>query len=217
LNEGLSHIAEELLYYRVSGNSPKSNLSFTFLTSSQAQAAAFDTYEGENFLRLASYAKAPETNSPYGVGNLLETRGAIWQLLRYSADRKGGSERSIWYPLVNTAATGQSNFNAVFGSVTAMAHDWSIAQLADDRGLGVSAIYTNPSWDFKSLMTPLNGGSFPLLTHSLATLAVDVSLSGGGSAYARFRVAANTIAKVATTSSSVAVPSNIDITLVRTQ
>ena len=26
LNEGLSHIAEELLYYRISGNSPRSNI-----------------------------------------------------------------------------------------------------------------------------------------------------------------------------------------------
>jgi len=217
MNEGLSHIAEELLYYRVSGNAPKSNISLATVTSTQAQADAANTYISQNFLRLRTYMIAPETNSPYGVGNLLETRGAIWQLLRYSADRKGGTERSIWYPLVNTTLTGQANFNAVFGSVTTMAHDWSIAQLADDRGLGVASIYTNPSWDFKSLMPPLSGGTFPLLTHSLTSTAVDVSLAGGGSAYVRFHVAANTVAKIAATSSSVAVPSNIDITLVRTQ
>lgn len=217
LNEGLSHIAEELLYYRISGNAPKSNISLTTVQSNQAQLDAANTYVFQNFLRLRTYLQAPETNSPFAQVDGLQMRGAIWELLRYSADRKGGTERSTWYPLVNSTSTGQTNYNAVFGNIITMSHDWSIAQLADDRGLAVSAIYTNPSWDFRSLMTPLNGGTFPLLTHSLTSTAVDVSLAGGGSAYVRFHVAANTIAKVAATSSSVAVPANIDITLVRTQ
>jgi Bacterial Ig-like domain (group 2) len=217
LNEGLSHIAEELLYYRISGNAPKSNISLSMIQSTQAQLDAANTYVFQNFLRLRTYLLAPETNSPFAQVDGLQMRGAIWELLRYSADRKGGTERSIWYPLVNTTSTGQTNYNAVFGNIITMAHDWSIAQIADDAGLGVSSIYANPSWNFRSLMPPLNGGSYPLLTHSLTSTAVDVSLAGGGAAYVRFHVAANTIAKIAATSSSVAVPSNIDITLVRTQ
>lgn len=217
LNEGLSHIAEELLYYRISGNAPKSNISLSMIQSTQAQSDAANTYVLQNFLRLRTYLLAPETNSPFAQVDGLQMRGAIWELLRYSADRKGGTERSIWYPLVNTTSTGQTNYNAVFGNIITMAHDWSIAQITDDAGLGVSSIYTNQSWNFRSLMPPLNGGSYPLLTHSLTSTAVDVSLSGGGAAYVRFHVAANTIAKIAATSSSVAVPSNIDITLVRTR
>src|SRR5665213_1864566 len=37
LNEGLSHIAEELLYYRISGNTPKSNIGLALVQSTQAQ------------------------------------------------------------------------------------------------------------------------------------------------------------------------------------
>ncbi|MEP7087093.1 MAG: hypothetical protein ABI884_07140, partial [Gemmatimonadota bacterium] len=216
LNEGLSHIAEELIYYRISGNTRNSNIGISTLQSSQAQLDAANTYIVQNFLRLKSYMISPEINSPYSQVDGLEVRGAIWQLLRYSADRTGGTERSAWYPLVNTTATGQTNFNAVFGSITSLAHDWSIAQVADDAGLVVAAGYTNPSWNFRSLLPPLNGGAFPLLTHSLVS-PVDVSLSGGGSAYLRFRLAANTISTLTASSSSAAVPASVDMTLVRTK
>jgi hypothetical protein len=217
LNEGLSHISEELLYYRISGNAPKSNIGLPLVTSTQAQLDAANTYQLQNFFRLRSYMVAPEINSPYSQVDGLEMRGAIWQLLRYSQDRKGSSERVTWYPLVNTTLTGQANFNAVFGSITTMAHDWSIAQLTDDAGLGVLANYTNPSWNFRSMLPPLSGGSFPLLTHALLSTPLTITLNGGGSSYVRFRVAANATAIVAATSSSSALPSSVDLTLVRTQ
>lgn len=217
LNEGLSHIAEELLYYRISGNTRNANIGISTLQSSQAQLDAANTYIVQNFLRLRTYMIAPETNSPYSQVDALEMRGAIWQLLRYSADRKGGTERSVWYPLVNSTATGQANFNSVFGNIITMTHDWSIAQVTDDGGYTIGANYTSPSWNFRTLLPPLNSGTFPLLTHSLVSTPVDVSLAGGGSAYLRFRVAANTVAKLSATSSSAAVPASIDMTIVRTQ
>ncbi|HEY7860727.1 MAG TPA: Ig-like domain-containing protein [Gemmatimonadaceae bacterium] len=217
LNEGLSHIAEELLYYRISGNTPKSNIGLALVQSTQAQLDAANTYQLQNFLRLQSYMVAPESNSPYAQIDGLQMRGAIWELLRYSQDRTGGTERGAWYPLVNTTLTGQSNFNAVFGSITAMAHDWSIAQLTDDAGLTVNANYTNPSWNFRTMMPPLSGGSFPLLTHSLTATPVDVTLNGGSAAYVRFRVPSSTTAIVIATSSGAAVPANVDLTIVRTQ
>jgi uncharacterized protein YjdB len=217
LNEGLSHIAEELLYYRVSGNATKSNIGLTLVQSSQPQVDAFNTYQIQNIGRLKSYMIAPETNSPYSQVDGLAMRGAIWQLLRYSADLRGGTERSNWYPLVNATTTGQTNFNAVFGSITTAAHDWSIAQIADDAGLGVAAAYTNPSWNYRSMVAAINSGAFPLLTRSLTSTALDVSLNGGGSSYVRFRVAGSTVATLKATSSGVALPSSVDLTLVRTQ
>jgi uncharacterized protein YjdB len=217
LNEGLSHISEELLYYRVSGNATKANIGLSVLQSSQPQLDAFNLNEIQNFLRLRSYMISPEINSPYSQIDNLEMRGAIWQLLRYSQDRKGGTERSTWYPLVNTTSSGQTNFNAVFGNITTMAHDWSIAQLTDDAGLSAAASFTNPSWNFRNVMPALNSGAFPLLTHPLLSSPVSVSLNGGGAAYVRFRVAANVVANVLPKSSGVAVPANVDLTLVRTQ
>src|SRR4029077_5234429 len=123
LNEGLSHIAEELLYYRMSGNTPGSNIDSTLLRSSPAQLNAVNTYQLDNLVRAGLYMRAPETNSPYGQVDLLEMRGAIWQLLRYSADRKGGLESSTWKALVNSTTSGQMNFNAVFGSIITNARD----------------------------------------------------------------------------------------------
>jgi hypothetical protein len=145
LNEGLSHIAEELLYYRMSGNTPGSNIDLTVVQSSQAQTDAINNYQVNNLVRAGLYMQAPERNSPYGLTDLLEMRGAIWQLLRYSADRKGGVERSTWSSLVNTTASGQANFNAVFGSIITNARDLAVAQFADDAGLGLDATFTNPS------------------------------------------------------------------------
>jgi hypothetical protein len=217
LNEGLSHIAEELLYYRVSGNSPKSNIDLSVIQSSQAQLDAANLYEVQNMLRLRTYMIAPEANSPYSQVDALEMRGAIWELLRYSQDRKGGTERSTWYPLVNSTTTGQTNFNAVFGNITTMAHDWSIAQITDDGGFAVGANFTNPSWNFRTLLPALNSGTFPLVTHALVSTPVDVSLAGGGSSYLRFRLAASATTLISATSSGVAVPGSVDLTVVRTQ
>ena len=217
LNEGLSHIAEELLYYKESGNSPRTNIDLAKIQSSQAQIDAANTYVLQDMLRLNTYMASPEVNSPYSPVDVLEMRGAIWQLLRYSADRKGGTERSTWYSLVNTTATGQANFNAVFGSITTMAHDWSIAQIADDAGLTLNANFTNPSWNFRKVLPAVGGSGYPLLTHSLVSAPVNVTLNGGGSSYVRFRVAASTTANVVSSSSTQPVPSSVDLTLVRTQ
>ena len=217
LNEGLSHIAEELLYYRMSGNSPRANIDLNLLLSSQAQVDAVNTYQSNNVGRLMTYMSAPETNSPFSQIDGLEMRGAIWQLLRYSADRKGGTEQSTWSALVNTTASGQANFNAVFGNIITMSRDWAVAQFTDDAGLGVPASNTNPSWNFRSVLPALNGGNFPLFTRALLTTPVNITLNGGGAAYMRFSVAANVPATVSATSSGQAVPTAVDFILVRTQ
>lgn len=216
LNEGLSHIAEELLYYRISGNSPRTNIGLSVAQSTQAQVDAFNTYQLQNMSRLLTFMKAPETNSPYAANADFATRGAVWQLLRYAADRKGESERSTWYPLVNSTTAGQANFNAIFGNITTMTRDWAVAQFMDDAGLGPSSVYTNPSWNYRSLLPAINSGAWPLLTRSLTVSPVSVTLNGGGAAYLRFHVDAGVFATVAVTSSGQAVPSSVDVILVRT-
>lgn len=217
LDEGLAHIAEELLYYRISGNSPRSNIDLALVQSTQAQRDAANNYQLQNFLRLMTYMEAPESNSPFGQTDLLEMRGAIWQLLRYSADKQGGTEQSTWFALVNSTTSGQANFNAVFGNIITNTRDWAVAQFADDAGLGVTANYTHPSWNYRSLVPPLNGGTSPLLTRALLASPVSLTLNGGGAAYLRFSVAANAPASIAATSSGQPVPTAVDFILVRTQ
>ena len=217
LDEGLAHVAEELLYYRISGNSPRANVDLPLLLSSQAQIDAFNAYGVGNFDRLMTYMAAPETNSPFGQTDLLEMRGAIWQLLRYSADSKGGVEQSTWSALVNSTTAGQTNFNAVFGNIITMSRDWAVAQFTDDAGLGVAANYTHPSWNYRSIMPAINSGAYPLLTRPLLTAPVNVTLNGGGASYLRFRVGANVPASIGATSSGQPVPTAVDFILVRTQ
>jgi hypothetical protein len=163
-----------------------------------------------------TYMVAPEVNSPFSQTDGLEMRGAIWQLLRYSADRKGGAEQATWSALANSATSGQTNFNAVFGDIITNSRDWAVAQFTDDAGLGVAANYTHPSWNFRSLIQGL-ASPYPLLTRALTTAPVSVTLNGGGAAYLRFSVAANLSATIAATSSGQAVPTAVDFILVRTQ
>jgi hypothetical protein len=217
LNEGLSHIAEELLYYRISGNAPRSNINLSLVESTQPQVDAFNTYALGDFNRLRTYLASPEINSPFSQVDGLQMRGAIWQLLRYSADRKGGVEANTWSALVNSTTAGQTNFNAVFGDIITNSRDWAVAQFADDAGLNVSANYTNPSWNFRSIMPALNtGGTYPLLTHALLGTPVDITLNGGGAAYLRFGVGANVTANIRGNSAGQPVPSAVDFILLRT-
>lgn len=217
LNEGLSHVAEELLYYRVSGNRPRANIGLALLQSTQAQLDAVNTFQIQNFSRLLTYARAPEVNAPYAQNDEFATRGAIWQFLRYAADRLGGTERNTWYALVNATTNGQANFNAVFGSITTMARDWAVAQFMDDTGLSTVSNYSHPSWNYRSILPALNSGAWPLQTRSLLSSPISVSLSGGGAAYIRFRIAEAGLATVFATSSGQPVPSSVDFILVRTQ
>jgi hypothetical protein len=217
LNEGLSHIAEELLYYRISGNSPRTNINLAVLQSSQAQLDAVNTYQIQNLSRLMSYMQSPEINSPFSQVDGLEMRGSIWELLRYSADRKGGVEQTTWSALVNTTLSGQANFNAVFGNIITNTRDWAVAQYVDDAGFALTANLTNPSWNFRSILPAINGGTFPLLTHAVLSSPVSVTLNGGGAAYLRFGAAATVPAGIAATSAGVAVPAAVDFMLVRTR
>jgi hypothetical protein len=64
---------------------------------------------------------------------------------------------------------------------------------------------------------PLLFPPYPLLTHTLLSAPVNITLYGGGAAYLRFGVAANTPAIISGNASGQAVPSAIDFILLRTQ
>jgi hypothetical protein len=218
LNEGLSHIAEELLYYRMSGNAPLQNIDAVRVESSQAQLSAFNNNQSQNISRLSTYLGAPELNSPYALVDGLPMRGAIWQMLRYAADQKGGAQQQTWRALVNTRTNGQTNFNAVFGNITTTARDWAVAQFVDDLGFAVPSRYTNPSWNYRSLFDAIGSPTLPLLTHQLvAGTNVQMSLVGGGAGYTRFGVNAGVAATTSVTSQNQAVPPAVNFLLVRTK
>ena len=188
LNEGLSHVAEELLFYHEGASAPKLNLDLTALRGTTQLKDAFNADQSSNAARYREYLIAPTTNSPIRNDDSLGTRGATWDFLRYSADRKtrtGGTDASVWFALVNSSTNGIANLRQVFGAnVGAMLRDWSVSNYTDDLVAGVSADFTQPSWNWHSVFPALGSGSavYPLSITGLTASGVNGSVIPGGAA-----------------------------------
>ena len=218
LNEGLSHIAEELVFYRVSGLTPGQNIDSLRLRSSQRVLDAVNGYQVSNLGRLDLYLEAPETSSPYADNDELETRGATWQFLRYAADRKGGNQSATWRALVNSRVAGFANLTPVFGDVLPLIRDWAVAQYTDDAVSGVDARYTHPSWSYRGTVPLLRSPRvFPLKTRMVSDASQTFTLAGGGAAYLRFKVAAGGTGSVRVTSQGTTPGPAVQLVLVRTK
>jgi hypothetical protein len=222
LNEGLSVIAEELMFYRVSGMGPRENVGIDALLASSARTDAVNAYQVGNFNRVIEQLRYPESNSPFDNLDELGTRGSTWQFLRYAADQSGIDEQTLWQKLVNARTTGVANFNAAFGAdFMTLVRDWATARYVDDWVPQVPATYQQPSWNYRSILpTLVPTRTFPLRTWTLGNAApLRVVLRAGGAAYVRFGVAAGTTATVRATSgaSGGVVPSEVSFTIVRTR
>lgn len=222
LNEGLSHIAEELIFFRTSlGLSPGSNIALSDLTTgpnASRRVAAFNTYANQNYGRLRSWLQRPDTAGAFKNSDRLAVRGAIWAFLRYAADRKGGAQTSTWYDLVNSSSSGKTNLTEVFGGTPdEWLRDFTAAMYADDAVAGVAATYTQPTWNFRSVYGGLGG--YPLGVRSLSD-GVGLTLSysaGGGGAYARFGIPAGGFASVTSLSGGIPPTSPYSLIVVRTK
>jgi len=223
LNEGLSHIAEELLYYRQSGLTPRLNINSRTITATATSVNIFNNDQADNFGRYAVFLGKPSQTSVYAGNDSLETRGATWNLLRYLADQHdtGPSDASTWQALVNTTLTGKQNLAHVFGSnIMTQIGDWATSVFSDDLP-GVPPTFQEPSWDMREIFPHLSNTntSFPLKVVPLgdsspATLSIDA----GGVAYLRFSVAPNTQATINWSGASGApAPAGMQFTVVRSQ
>lgn len=204
MNEGLSHIAEELLFYRTSGLQPRTNLDATAITASQSRVDAFNQHQVGNFGRYIEFLKKPELSSPYADNDSLSNRGAVWSFLRYAADRKATSDGTVWRDLVNSPSIGMVNLNQVFGSdVMSWFRDWSVSVYTDDK-VAVASQFQQPSWNFRSILPRLGIATYPLKVRPLTNATTTtVALTGGGSVYTTFGVPAGGNAGVSWTGSNV--------------
>ncbi len=208
LNEGLSHIAEELLGHGASELAPRQNIDLNRLVSSVELQNVFSTFHGSNFDRLRRYYENPDTASLIGADRLA-TRGATWQFLRYAADRKGGSEASFWRSLIDSGSSGLANLRAALGTEPMdWVQDWTVAIYTDDAVPNMGARFEQPSWNFRSVYygfvvsgQPLR--RYPLLTRTLNEGAeTPLSIRAGSAAYLRFRVAPGGRAEVRTSATA---------------
>jgi hypothetical protein len=219
LDEGLSHVAEELNFFAASGRAKRSNLIYD--KSDPKFGAAFSTFEANNFLRYALYLQRTETQSPIGFDLLdddLYTRGAIWSFLRYTADHlPADQENPFWYKLVNSTTSGVANLTNALGTAPySLLRDWAISVYMDDIAPGVDARYEQPSWNFRSALPTYTSIPFQLITRTLNNNSpVSLTLAGNGVSFLRFTVANGQEGLVTVTSGGQPLPSTVQLSVVR--
>jgi hypothetical protein len=218
LNEGLSHIAEELLFYHRAQRGPRQNLGSAVVATGTASREAFIAFGQQNEARYGEYLRNPEGSSPYEDDDDLGTRGAAWAYLRYVADRRNGNDAQLWFSLVNNEVTGLANLQEVLGQdPIALARDFVVSVYTDDAVSGIPAIFTQPSWNHRTLRTVFSSG-FNLKVRPLASGGTqDMVLTRGGAAYLRAAVTAGRRGSVQLTAGSAALPDNVQVTVVRTR
>jgi len=222
LNEGLSHAAEELLFFQTSGLSPRSNLGLTQVQAGGPRAVnAINAYHVANLQRYRRFLEAPEIHSAYDSVDNLEARGAAQNFLRYAVDRVPQGEEAFFRALVDGPQVGWENLATRVGGGTMLRRwyaDWTVAHFADDRVPGIQTAFRHLSWSHPSLFAGLNVSTYPLRTRLLTPQnPVSVQLRAGGAVYGRFTVPGPGVARITTSTGGGALPAELHLTLLRTR
>ncbi|HEV7389351.1 MAG TPA: hypothetical protein VGN73_12135, partial [Gemmatimonadaceae bacterium] len=220
LDEGLAHIAEELMFFRSTGLAPGQNISYQAIQASPGLQEAFDNFEAPNVRRFIGYLTT-RAAAPYVNNANITTRGAIWSFLRYAADRRGGAETQMWFQLANPPVDvhGIGNITrAVTDDLGGWVRDWTIANYADDYVPGVQPVFTHPSWNLRSTIEAVNQGFWPLDTQQLETETITaISITDGTGAYLRFGVRPGSVGGGRVSARGVTVPAGFALSILRTK
>jgi hypothetical protein len=225
LNEGLSHIAEELAFYRSSGTAPRQNLGAQL---SLAQAP-FREFAYRNWSRYFLFTFFPGSQGPVGLtddDDDLETRGAAWSFLRFAADHRAqaGNEAAFWQSLENSNTPGMQNLLDHVGADTRLlARDWALSNFPDDL-VPTDEKYTQPSWDLRHVPGFRSPSVLNLVSPTQAnpsTSTITVTLGALSSEFIRFAVGTNQEAYVRAAGSPAAsnlpLPPHVLLAIVRTK
>jgi hypothetical protein len=232
LNEGLSHIAEELLYYRETGFQPRQDLHDADIHASFAKYQFWKADAGSNFSRLLGYIADPGAASPLDpAANVsVETRGAVWAFLRYAVDRLFPSDAGVWARFTNTESLGLATVSeALLTDPKPLLADFVVANYVDDLGISSDPRYSHKSWDFRDIysktfgnrdannvFTPL--GYYPITTFGLLDGTPRSAVIRGSSAsYYRLAVPAGREALLTFASGQGAPNSLLQFIVVRTK
>ena len=222
LDEGMSHIAEELNFFRAAGRLPRSNLD-NGIFSDPVSSAAYSTFSINNFRRYGQYLARTETQGPVGFDAFdddLPTRGAVWSFLRFAADHVApGNENALWFKLVNAKTSGMTNLTSALGvPPNTLLRDWATSVFLDDNAPSVDQRFQQQSWNARSVITGAGTSApFPLVTRLLNIdgSLLSTNLVGNGVAFLRFSVASGQDALLTTTSGGQALPSSVKLSVVR--
>jgi hypothetical protein len=224
MDEGLAHIAEELIFYEAAGLGPNLDLDAAVFGDPTALDAFFK-YGESNFGRLRQWLLSPHTSGPFELDDDLATRGAIWSFLRYAADRTTGADSLFWQDLVNATTAGMENLEEVLGADADPGfRDWAAAMYIDDAAGVPPAAYTQPSWDFRDMYENLDYDPGPACSCAYELdvrdpangVAEAFTLSeGGAAAYVRMGVTSGAFAGLTVLSGGVAPPATVRIAIIR--
>lgn len=223
LNEGLSHMAEELLYYRRTAKAPRTNIGGSVIFASQPTFADWVDDMSGNFINYFYYVSDPASNGPLIGTDGIETRGATWAFLRYLADQKFAADGSLWFNLVNSGETGATNLQNRLGidaaGLRGSLRDFTIALYADDFVGSIAPKYTQPSWDNRSISAGLRDFAWPLVTVGLKETEINpATIRAGGFKVFRFTGLSSVDAYIRVTGTAgSALPAGITVSVVRTQ
>jgi len=229
LNEGLSHIAEELLYFREATMQPRQNLTDAGIRTDPAKYALWKANAGSNFSRFLQYIQDPGSASPLDPDDVLATRGATWALLRYAVDRFFPSDASVWARFTNTESFGLNTMKeALLTDPLPVLADFAVANYVDDLGISTDPRYQHASWNFRDIYSKTFGsrvtgvfvplGSYPIMLNGLGNNAVTGSnVHGGSASYYRLTVPAGKEALLTFGSSSGTLNPLMKYMVVRTQ
>ncbi len=140
LDEGLSHVAEEIVGLAAGGHGVRNNLTFNDVTGSapapigatETQTDVFNTFFIDDFGRLARYFMNPSgtqtvvaDKDPGGIASL-EMRGFAWVFLRWLGDHygpagsgavPGSDEQVLFQRLASGGSTHQAGIDDVIGAI----------------------------------------------------------------------------------------------------
>lgn len=225
LNEALSHITEELMFFERTNAEPGQNIDVDWLRQADTRSSAFNDFQIQNVQRLAIFLEAPDT----AAASLLDpdaplaSRGSGWHFMRYAADRKG-SQADIWWDLVNTANSGMTNLQQVLdANVDNWVRDWSAAVFADDEA-PVDARFTFPSWNMRDIYPAIQSRDeqvypeYPLRIRELDdSQPVDLDLAAMTAAFLQIGVESGDTATITFTSGGGEPPSELRVSVVNVE
>jgi hypothetical protein len=214
LDEGLSHLAEEVVGLNAAGLGVGANLTYGQATASREALELFNAYQLDNFYRLGLYMSGPQassvvvTDDPAGVSGL-QMRGFAWYLLRWLVDRESRADPGAFLrPLV---AGGRNHLRGLENLESTTGRTWEelsaefAAMLASDD-LGIAELeerYTAGTWDVRDLFANLSQNpltrdrfvaEFPLSPRPIGfeTTAVDFDVRPYTTAYFEIRSSVDT-------------------------
>jgi hypothetical protein len=230
LNEGLSHIAEELLYYRESGMQPRQHLTDALIRPTAAKYAHWKADASSNFSRLLDYIEDPGGASPIDdVNDELSTRGAAWAFLRYAVDRAFTSDAGVWLRFSNSVQTGLNTVqDGLLTDPRPYLSDFALANYIGDLGINSDPRYIHKSWNYRDIFSKTFGsrnngvfvplGSYPLRISGVSDgVASPVNVRGGSASYYRLAVPPGREALLTLASGQGAPNSSLVFTVVRTK